>query len=317
MPATILATREALIAAGARSRATMLEWREGSAYRAAGAAFADCGDSPEHAADCAERLLADPDWAGALLAPLVRALAADPLFEPALKFHRDALRVGAVLFDCPTASIAASVTGAAAMATLPPPATIVFTGRLAVTRTIRAGGASLRRWIAAPMHAQFGSTGAGRCTPDDVRPLHDDAVHRTDGRTQAQLIVDAADDVVTLVATIRSGAAPLMREYDIATGVLLRVADADDRPSRKGMLLHFLRVAGRADAQDRFEAETRTDDFHLRWTAMREWLALDAARAMPRLAEMAAADPSDEVRRAAVRMLPVVQGRLADARCPA
>jgi hypothetical protein len=50
---------------------------------------------------------------------------------------------------------------------------------------------------------------------------------------------------------------------------------------------------------------------------MREWLALDAAAAANRLAEMACDDPHAEVRIAAVRMLPIVKQRLAAARCPA
>jgi hypothetical protein len=50
---------------------------------------------------------------------------------------------------------------------------------------------------------------------------------------------------------------------------------------------------------------------------MREWLALDAAAAAPRLAEMACADLHAEVRAAAACMLPIVEQRLAAARCPA
>jgi hypothetical protein len=312
MPRISEATRAAMIAARARSAATMREWRESAAYRTAAAAFAECADSPEQAADRAECLLADEDWAGTLIAPLADALAADSFFEPAFKFHRDARRVGAVLLDCPAASIAASVGSAAAMATLPAPRTIVFTGRIAVTRVVKAGDARLRRWTTTP--DPLGNT---RCVPAGSWPLRDGAIHRTDGRHQAQSIGDATSDVVTLVATIRAGAAPLMREYDLETGALQRVADADDRPSRTAMLLRFLRVAGRSDAATCFEDATRAADFHLRWAAMREWLALDAARAAPRLAEMTANDPSDEVRIAATHMLRVVEARLAEARCPA
>jgi hypothetical protein len=313
MPRISEATRAAMIAARSRSTVTMRRWREGPEVRAATAAFADCGDSPERAADRAEALLADTGWAAALLAPLVRALETDPFFEPSLKFHRDARRVGAVLFDCPAASIAASVSSAATMVALPP-RSIIFTGRIAVTRVVKAGGATLRRWTAVPVAPE---PGAARCVVTESRHLADGALHRTDGRTEAQMVCDAASDVVTLVATIRAGAAPLMREFDLETGVQLRVADADDRPSRTAMLLHFLRVAGRTEASPAFEAATRAPDFHLRWAAMREWLALDAARAAPRLAEMATADPCDEIRVAAAHMARLVAVRLAEARCPA
>jgi hypothetical protein len=311
------ATRAAIVAARAEAGAAIRKCREGTAFRAATTAFADCTDSPERAAERAEQLLDDPDWAATLIAPLIEALAADPLFEPPLKAHRDALRTGAVLFDSPAASIAASITSASAMARLPPPRTIVFTGRMAVTRTIRAGGARLRRWRVEPMGQQFAAADAAPCTPMAPVQLRDGMVHRTDGRSRAQLICDAESDVVTLVATIRAGAAPLMREYDIDNGGLLRIADADDRPSRTEMLLRFLRVAGRADAGTCFADATHAPGFHLRWTAMREWLALDAAAAAPRLAEMACTDPHAEVRAAASCMLPIVEQRLAAARCPA
>ncbi len=315
MPGISDATRTALVRARERSGATMRQWREGAAYQAAIQAFADCAACPERAARRAEKLLTDEGWVGNLLAPLVHGLAADPLFEPLFKFHRDTRRVGAVLFDCPEASIAARVSSAAAMTTLPPPRTIVFTGRIAVTRIVKAGGAQLRCWNATPVSAQPGAPCIALFA--DAQPLDDGAVYRTDGRVQAQLICGAASDVVTLVATIRAGAAPLMREHDIESGALVRVADADDRPSRTAILLRFLRVAGRADAVECFEAATHDLHFHLRWAAMREWLALDTARAAPRLAEMAAADASDEVRAAAAHMLPLVRRRLATARCRA
>lgn len=310
------AIRAAIVAARAESGAAIRKCREGAAYRAATAAFADCTDSQEKAADRAERLLEDPGWAAALIAPLIDALAADPLFEPPLKAHRDALRTGAILFDCPAASIAASITSASAMARLPPPRTIVFTGRMAVTRTIRAGGARLRRWRSEAIGPQFEAADAASCTPMMPVRLQDGMVDRMDGRRRARLICDAESDVVTLVATIRAGAAPLMREYDIDSGALLRIADADDRPSRTEMLLRFLRVAGRADASPCFEEATRASGFHLRWAAMREWLALDAAAAASRLAEMACADPHAEVRTVAACMLPIVERRLAAAQCP-
>lgn len=309
-------TRAAIVAARTSTAVAIAQWREGAACKAARAAFADCADAPERAAGAAERLLADPGWAAAMLAPLLAALARDPFFEPPFKVHRDALRTGAVLFDCPAASIAASVTSASAMAARPP-ATIVFTGRIAVTRTIRAGGARLLLWRTNAAGPESSATNAPPCIPMASRALRDGGVHRTDGRTHAQLVSAAQTDVVSIVATIRAGAAPLMREYDIASGALVRVASADDRPSRTEMLLRFLRAAGRADAGACFAAASRAREFHLRWAAMREWLALDAGAAAPRLAEMARGDPAGEVRRAAAQMLPIVEARLAEAACRA
>lgn len=306
--ARIAASREA-------SRVIARHWLQSAEYRALDRAFRDCPlDRAEPAAEIAERLFADSGWTEALIDPLVAALARDPFFEPSFKVSRDACRTGAILFECPAASIVASVTSAAAM---PVPATIVFTGRVAVTRHIKAGGATLRRWRAEPVTEGFSAgTAAPACPLPPAAPA-DGEVRRLDGRIEAQSAGGARSDMVSLTATIRPGAAPLVREYAIADGALLRTASTDDRASRTEMLLTFLRLSGRADAGEQFGAVTRDPAFHLRWAAMREWLALDARAALPRLAEMARGDANAEVRVAAARTLATVEHRLQEARCPA
>jgi hypothetical protein len=312
------AARAAILAARQAAPATIRAWRSGAAHRALETVFADCpADDPEPALARATALLGDADWAAALLEPLVAALRADPWFEPPLRPNRDALRTGAVLFDCPAVSIAACRTSATVMQRLPAPAAVTFSGRLAVTRYVRAGGATVRRWHTEAAAPDFRAGTAPRCHAQPDRLLRDGDVVPIDGRCEAQLLAGATSDVVTLVATIRAGAAPLMREHAIADGRLLRVASGDERSSRTEMLLAFLRLAGRADAGDRFEEATRDPAFHLRWAAMREWLALDARAALPRLGAMASADPHAEVRDAAARTLAVVRARLEAAACPA
>jgi len=309
-------TRAAIVAARAAARGTILAWRAGEAYRAVDTVFADCpADDAAEAIARATQLLGDPGWATALLQPLVEALAADPLFEPPFRTSRDGLRIGAVLFECPAVALSACVTSAAAMQRMPSPRALTFSGRLAVTRYVRGGGARLRRWQVAPAGPDFRAADALPCTELESLPLADGQVHAIDGRTEAQLLADAQRDVVTLVATVRAGAAPLMREHGIADGRLLRIASGDDRASRTEMLLAFLRLAGRADAGPRFEEATRDPAFHLRWAAMREWLALDARAALPRLEAMAENDPHAEVREAAGRTLAAVRSRLEPA-CP-
>lgn len=303
--------RAAIAAARQSSIDRARGWREGAEHRALAAAFADCPlDTAEPAAARAERLLDDSGLAGALLAPLVAALAADPFFEAPFRIARDGLRTGAVLFDCPAASISASVVDASALATRPPPETIVFAGRVSVTRYCKAGGATLARWRTDPLTPAFSATDAPPCVPLPPLALGDGDLHRADGQTHAHHVERAASDVVTLCATIRAGGAPLVREHRIQDGALVRVASADDGASRTEMLLTFLSLSGRADAGDRFEAATHDPAFHLRWAAMREWLALDAAAALPRLAEMAARDPNAEVRAAATLTLVTVRRRI-------
>ena len=307
--ARITASREA-------SRAVARRWLQGAEYRALESAFGDCPlESAEPAADRAERLFADSGWAAALIDPLVAALERDPFFEPPFKVSRDARRFGAVLFDCPALSITMSIASATAMATLPAPASIVFTGRMAVTRYLKADGATLRRWRAEPVNARFGAATALPAKALPTVTLADGDMVRLDGRIEAQLVAEAHADVVTLAATVRSGAAPLMREYAIADGALIRTASNDDRASRTEMLLAFLRLSGRADAGEQFDQVTRDPAFHLRWAAMREWLALDARAAQPRLAEMAMSDPNAEVRTAATLTLVTVERRLEPTRC--
>jgi len=310
------AVRAAIAAARQPSLERAREWRETSEYRALVHAFADCPlDAPDLAAERAERLLDDAGLAGALLAPLVDALAADCFFEPPFRLARDGLRTGAVLFDCTVATISASVVDAAALTTRPLPETIVFSGRASITRYCKAGGAALRQWRADPLSPAFSATDAPPCVALPALDLSDGDLHRADGRTHAHHLAGAASDVVMLCATIRAGGAPLVREHRISDGALVRVASADDRASRTEMLLTFLRLSGRAEAGDRFEAASRDPAFHLRWAAMREWLALDANAALPRLTEMAADDPNAEVRAAATQTLITVRRRLA--RCHA
>ncbi len=304
------ATRAAIVAARAAAPVTVRTWRESSAHRLLTARFVDCPAEDGHEAIArATALLSDTGWVEALLHPLVEALAAEPLFEPPFRASRDPLRVGLVLFECPAVSFSACVTSAAEMRRMPPPASCTFTGRLAVTRYVRSGGATLCRWRTAPANADFRSADAPPCVEEAPVHLTNGTVLPIDGRCEAQLLAGAASDVVTLVATARAGA-PLMREHAVADGRLLRVASSGDRASRTEMLLALLRLAGRAEAGSCFEAATQDPAFHLRWAAMREWLALDARAALPRLAAMAVGDPHPEVREAAARTLAVVRPKL-------
>lgn len=295
---------------GARGRSAPINaaWLAGPAAAAA-AAFTGRGDPAEIAAEARTRL-ADAGWAEALLAPLIQALRADPWFEPPFRVSRDALRTGAVLIDCPAVAISATITSAQALNQLPPPATVVLPGRVTLTRYLHGGKAVMRRWRAAAAGPDFSAAGATAARELPVLALEDgDLVHQ-DGRAIGHLIVRAERDLVALTATIKPGAAPLMREYAISDGSFVRAASADDGASRTEMLLTFLRVSGRADAAAAFESTSHHPAFHLRWAAMREWLMLDARAARDRLAQMASGDLNAEIRAAASATLPAVDQRL-------
>lgn len=132
-----------LDAAHARSRAVAASWPDTPGHAAADAAFEGALCAAE-IADRAERLLADDEWAGALLSPLIENLSADPWFQPPFRVDRDALRIGAVLYEHPNVAITASILSADVLATLPPPRSIVVPGRQSVVRYWRAGSARLR-----------------------------------------------------------------------------------------------------------------------------------------------------------------------------
>lgn len=301
-----LPDRAALEAAGGRSFAVAATFRGGAPYRGLELLFAEV--AMERAIST---LMGDHGWVGEMIAPLITALAEDPWFEPPFRVARDGLRIGTVLFENAEVSIAATVLSADALATVPPPRTVVVPGRVTVTRYVRSGGARMRLWEAEPIAADFSAANAKPCVALPDRHLTDGEVVRIDGRTQGHVLADATSDVVTLSATLRAQTIPYAREYAIDTGALLRIATNDDRAARTQMLLAYLRLAGRRGSEACFAAATRDPAFFLRWAAMREWLASDAGAALPRLREMAVGDPNEEVRTAAVTTLAMIDQRLA------
>lgn len=301
-----LPDRAALEVAAGRSVAVAATFRGGAPYRGLELLFAEV--AIERAIST---LLSDHGWVGELIAPLITALADDPWFEPPFRVARDGLRIGTVLFENPEVSIAATVLSADALATVPPPRSVVVPGRVTVTRYVRSGGARMRLWQAEEMRADFSAATARPCAALPDRLLADGEVVRIDGRTQGHILADATSDVVTLSATLRAETIPYAREYAIDTGALVRVATNDDRAARTQMLLAYLRLAGRRGSEACFAAATRDPAFFLRWAAMREWLASDAGAALPRLREMAVDDPNEEVRTAAGTTLAMIERRIA------
>lgn len=302
--------------AGARERSASInsEWLSGP-IAAVAALFAGL-DNVEEIERRAAAWLADPRQVDMLLQPLIDALGADPWFEPPFKINRDRLRTGVALLDCPAIALSITITSASELNRLPLPATVIIPGRVTLTRYVRAGKARMRRWRAEPAGPDFSAAEAAPACELSPRILDDGALIRQDGRTCSHLFVRAESDIVGLTATIKPSAAPLMREYAIADGAFVRAACADDAASRIEMLLTFLRVSGRADTSAIFNSASHHPAFHLRWSAMREWLMLDAQVARNRLAEICVHDPNAEVRAAAAATLPLLDRRL-EQRCRA
>ena len=303
VPITDAAT---LRAAHVRSLAVAADWRKGAGYRQARAAFAGAGLTARQLARRAAKLLRDDQWIGVLIEPLLAALGEDDWFQPPLRVSRDPLRIGAVLFDDPQLTISATVLSADVLASLPPAQSVVVPGRLAVVRYCRGGGARLRRWQAEAITGAFSAENAAPCRPIKPLSLRDGDVLLVDGRRQASVIEAAIADIVTITATIRIDSAPFMREYAVSDGNLRCIAALDGQASRAQMLLAYLRHHGRGDAGPSLDAASRDPAYFLRWSAMREWLVIDVAGALPRLREMVD-DPNEQVRRAALQMLPLAE----------
>jgi hypothetical protein len=257
---------------------------------------------PEALAEAAATLLREPWWLAGLLSPWLSRLAGDPWYEPPLRAARDPRRTSAVLVEGADAALTATVLHAT-----PDEPLVATSGRLAVTRYHRAGGARLLSWDAGGSAAAFRFASAPPLVARPDEPLADGAVRALDGRRHAFALAAATAPVVTLTVAPRS--AGLSRAYDRASGRLVRVAGNDMADARRRMLLTLLRVSERRDAAAQFDAATRAPAHDLRWAAMREWLALDAGAALPRLRALAD-DPHPEVRAAARATLPLVEARL-------
>lgn len=239
-------------------------------------------------------LLEEPDWIEPLIGALVAEAARDPFFEPPLAPVRSDVQSGLILYAGRHAAIALGV-GAldrlAAKKRATRDGSIVVPGHLSLMRAIVGGDATLSLW------AGGWRDGAPRptCRSAGTLTLHDGAVLRIDGRTTSFLIDHARADIVLLHATIFAEPAPAACEYDRRTLALAGTSAASERASRVQMLTSLLGALDRPDAAA-FDAASRNPESFARWHAMREWLALDADAAGPRLAEIAGGDPDAELR---------------------
>lgn len=186
-----------------------------------------------------------------------------------------------------------------------PPGTAIFVPGRAAIHVLDCGGAELRAHTVAISAAEeaglFTSKDAAPCRTQPPRPL----------RTGETLILDTARqsftlenrgirrDTLFLELTVQPPSRLPIRAYDIESGGLTHVSASRRDSSFRQMALALLRQLGRTDAAPLFVAETASEDFAARWTAMRELVALDPATALPYLAAMAATDPHPEVRAAA------------------
>ena len=137
-----------------------------------------------------------------------------------------------------------------------------------------------------------------------------------DTTREAFSLARATGDVLLLELAVQPPSPLPIRSYDVASGRLVHVSASRRDSSFRTMALGLLRSFGRTDAAPLFAEATRAGDFAARWSALREFVALDPAAARPRVEAMAASDPHPEIRRAAIATLALYAVRKAEP-CPA
>ena len=259
--------------------------------------------SAEAALAAAGTFLEDDDAIAAAISPHVEAARADPIFRPPLRHGSSEVHTGLLLFDQPSLSIFLSVATAEAIAAKrvfrEGRASITFPGTLSLYRFLKAGGATVSIWEAPKIEAGFSVEGSGHCRLLERRRLFDGEIFKLDGRRHTFVVDHAVSDMVYLQATTPLEAAPLSAEYDSEDLDLVGASSTDEASSRTQMMLSLLREMDRRDAAPVFEAMLGSPHFYVRWSTMRDFLALDAELALPHLIAMAETDEHPDVREAA------------------
>ena len=258
--------------------------------------------SPEVAIEHLSRWLVDTCWLGRRLSGALALLAAEAFARPPLRLVGGGEGPGGLVLaerGCIrlTLQLRSVEAGTAA------PATALFIPGRAAIRVLATGGAWLSLHHAAVGAAEragaFTAAAAAPCRSEAPRPLVAGEILQLDTTQSSFAIAGASGDVLLLELTVQPPSPLPIRAYDIESGRLTHVSASRRDSSFRQMALALLRQFGRTDAAPLFVAETASEDFAARWTAMRELVALDPTAALPHLGAMAAHDPHPEVRRAA------------------
>ncbi|HEY0325411.1 MAG TPA: HEAT repeat domain-containing protein [Allosphingosinicella sp.] len=265
------------------------------------------GRSAAAVLDAARTFLDDDHAVAACLAPLIEAARSDPFFRPPLRHGSSPIHTGLLLFDRPELMIFLSVVSAEAVAAKrvfrQGGASIILPGTHSLYKFIKSGDATLSIWEAPEVDGDFSSAAGPRCRRAERRRMRDGEMLELDGGRQTFVIDHAVSDIVYLHATTQVDAAPLSVQYDSESLEFVGASSTDEASSRAHLMLSLLRSMDRQDAVPVFEAMLRSPHFYMRWAAMRDFLALDADRAVPLLREMARNDAHPDVREAAAQTL--------------
>ena len=242
-----------------------------------------------------------------MMRELIATSRLDPFFRPPFHPLSNEVQNSLLLYHHPDLSISLGVTGvdqlAAKKSGRTTPASINFTGYASLMRFIKAGGATLSIWEAAPIEDAFVAGEAGPCRLVEQRRFEDGEELVIDGRRRSFVIEHAESDMLIFQAVARAGCAPVGTEYDYDSRRFIAASSTDEVSSRVQMMVSLLRAMDREDAFPLFEEALSSPQFYTRWYVMREMLAMDADAALPSLRRMAASDPHPDVRAAAAQAL--------------
>lgn len=126
------------------------------------------------------------------------------------------------------------------------------------------------------------------------------------GPRQSRLIKPSHDSLLTLRLARTAGRPRPTRRIDVRSGRIVHRASGNAADSRAELAMLLLGRMGRDDALPVLATRTRTGDAQLRWQALRQCLALDAATGLP-LLERIAKDHADPLYQAARALLAQLQ----------
>lgn len=230
--------------------------------------------------------LRDTGWLDAAIGQQIAQMGSDPLHLPPARATRAGMQRHLVLARHPRLSLAVTLLPAAT-SPVPEDAPVHFSGQVTLTRVLPG----------APLDATLfvrDTTGLAKRTEDIS--LAPGAMLELDEHRRTCRIRPGPRTVALLRAAISPIDAPLASSHDPHSGICIAQSHHDEESARTLMLLSLLRTSGRRDATPYFEAATRARHPHQRWAAMREYLALDTAAALPRLRHMARHDADAELR---------------------
>ena len=255
--------------------------------------------------------LTDPEWLRNRLTSALTLLRSDPFARPPLRpvGGADGAPGGLVLTDRGAIRLTLRLWPFATHTAAPAPA-IFIPGRAAL-HILASGGAQLcqHQVVVTPAEeaGAFTARAAAPCHSAPPRPLQTGETLHLDTAREGFTLIPGADDTLLLELTVQPPSPLPIRSYDPATGHLLHVSASRRDSSFRAMALTLLRHMRRPDAAPLFEAETQSEDFAVRWHAMRELIALNPTAAHAPLEAMAADDPHPEVRAAAQATLALLQ----------